>query len=165
MLPKKNQSAKLFDIIVGKNSTIEGKITSEGSVRIDGQLNGDVISKGDVMIGPDAKTTGNIDAVNIEISGEVEGDVTATGSFRIYETGMLFGDIRVSSFAIDEGGVFEGLCHINTQGIKSPNKRRTAEAHQDSVEKNKENDKKVDTSKNNNPNGLNKENQNLKSVK
>ncbi|MCK8061001.1 MULTISPECIES: polymer-forming cytoskeletal protein [unclassified Fusibacter] len=157
MFPRKDQTAKLFDIIVGKNSTIEGKITSEGSVRIDGQLTGDVISKGDVLIGPDAKTTGHIEAINVEISGEVEGNVTASGAFRIYETGMLFGDIKVSSFAIDEGGVFEGLCHINTQGVKSPARRKPVDNSLGL--KNKDSEKQNDMDKNN------KDAQNIKSVK
>lgn len=114
---KESSAASNFDVIIGKNSRINGRIESEGSVRIDGHLSGDIKCEGDVLIGTDAKVEGAIEAFGIEISGEVEGNVTAKGAFRIYETGMLFGDINVSSFAIDEGGVFEGMCHINTKGI------------------------------------------------
>jgi cytoskeletal protein CcmA (bactofilin family) len=120
MFPKKEMtSQKQFDIIVGKHSTIEGNIRSEGSVRIDGIINGDIVSAGDVLIGIEAKAHGHIEAENVEISGSVEGDINARGAFRIFESGTLFGNINVASFAIDAGGVFEGMCHINVKGVKS----------------------------------------------
>lgn len=113
-----------FDLIIGQNSTIEGNIRSEGSVRIDGALTGSIVCAGDVLIGTAATIKGPITADSVEISGAVEGNVTARGAFRIYETGVLFGDIVVASFAIDTGGVFEGMCHINTAGVKSPFSRQ-----------------------------------------
>lgn len=121
---KENGVQHQFDLIIGQHSTIEGNIRSEGSVRVDGTLTGSIICAGDVLIGNAATITGPIEADSVEISGAVEGNVTARGAFRIYETGVLFGDINVASFAIDTGGVFEGMCHINITGIKSPSNRQ-----------------------------------------
>ncbi len=121
---KENGVQHQFDLIIGQHSRIEGNIQSEGSVRVDGTLTGSIICAGDVLIGNTATITGPIEADSVEISGAVEGNVTARGAFRIYETGVLFGDINVASFAIDTGGVFEGMCHINITGIKSPSNRQ-----------------------------------------
>ncbi len=115
---KEQPSPSSFDVLLGKTAEFTGSITCEGSIRIDGKGVGNVISKGDVLMGVGSKLEGNIEANNIEISGEVHGNIKATGAFRIYESGVLFGDINVSSFVIDEGGVFEGECHINTKGLK-----------------------------------------------
>jgi len=103
-----------FDVIIGKNSTFEGVLRSGGSIRIDGKTIGDIHADGEVIIGQDAVCIGNINSSNIEISGNVTGNITSGGCMKIYDSGLLRGDIEVTSFVIDEGGVFEGLCHINT---------------------------------------------------
>ncbi len=103
-----------FDVIIGKNSTFEGVLRSGGSIRIDGKTTGDIHADGEVIIGQDAVCIGNINSSNIEISGNVTGNITSGGCMKIYDSGLLRGDIEVTSFVIDEGGVFEGLCHINT---------------------------------------------------
>lgn len=115
---KETVSPSSFDVILGKTAEFTGSIKSDGSIRIDGKGTGDIVSKGDVIMGLGASLEGNIDACHVEISGEVHGNVKASGAFRIFESGVLFGDINVSSFVIDEGGVFEGMCHINTKGVK-----------------------------------------------
>ncbi len=112
-----------FDVIIGKNSTFEGTLRSGGSIRIDGKTNGDVHADGEVIIGQDAVCVGNIASCNIEISGHVTGNITSGGSMKIYESGLLKGDIEVTSFVIDEGGVFEGLCHINTHKAMTGNQK------------------------------------------
>lgn len=104
-----------FDIIIGKNSTFEGTLRSGGSIRIDGKTTGDIFADGEVIIGQEAQCSGNIASSNIEISGNVMGDIASGGCMKIYSCGLLKGNIEVSSFVIEEGGVFEGLCHINTR--------------------------------------------------
>lgn len=138
---KESQAPSSFDVILGKTAEFTGSIRSEGSIRMDGKGTGDMHSKGDVIIGVDSALEGNIEADNVEISGEVHGNIKASGAFRIFETGILFGDISVSSFVIDEGGVFEGMCHINTRGVKQvlPSKQN-----------NKSSDDKLDIHKNSN---------------
>lgn len=108
-----------FDVIIGASSSIQGGICSGGSIRIDGKVTGDIQAEGEVIIGQSADCTGSIISRNIEISGKLTGDITSSGSLKIYSTGVLRGNIEVSSFIIDEGGVFEGLCHINTKGSLS----------------------------------------------
>jgi len=109
--------SKSFDVIIDKNSSITGSITSVGSVRIDGSVNGDIKSNGNVIIGPDANVIGNISANNIEISGTAAGDILSNSLLKIYETGKLEGNIEVMSFMIDEGGFFKGNCLINSNGL------------------------------------------------
>lgn len=117
-IKKEQSSPSSFDVILGKTAEFTGSIKSEGSIRFDGTGTGDIVSQGDVLMGAGSTLVGNIEAHNVEISGEVHGNIKASGAFRIFESGILFGDISVSSFVIDEGGVFEGQCHINTKGIK-----------------------------------------------
>ena len=111
---KKNVS-KDFDVIVGLNSSVDGDIISDGSVRIDGKVSGSIKSKGDVIIGVNAIVNSDIEAVFCEISGQVTGSVHSDTQLKIYKSGSLKGDITVTSFTIEEGGVFKGNCDINPE--------------------------------------------------
>lgn len=108
-----------YDIIVGANTKIDGDITSEGSVRIEGTINGAITAKGNLIVGPAAHVTGNIDCGNIEISGNVKGNITASGNTQVYPSGSLIGDLDVISFNIEEGAVFDGNCKISKKTPKT----------------------------------------------
>lgn len=121
----KKRVNKDFDIIVGLSSSVDGSLTSEGSIRIDGKVSGDIHSKGDVIIGDHAEVTANIEAEYCEISGKVNGNVHSETQLKIFKSGNLNGDITVSSFTIEEGGIFRGNCIINPDKKErkpSPNK-------------------------------------------
>lgn len=118
----KKRENKSFDIIVGLSSTINGDIKSEGSIRIDGKITGEIICSGDVIIGDQAVVKANIEAEYCEISGIVEGNVHTDTQLKIFKSGQLKGDITVSSFTIEEGGIFSGNCDINPDKKESKNK-------------------------------------------
>lgn len=109
----KKRTNKDFDIVVGINSQIDGDVISEGSIRIDGKVSGSLRSKGDVIIGDHAIVHANIEADYCEISGQVTGSVHSEQQLKIFKSGNLNGDITVSSFTIEEGGIFRGNCDIN----------------------------------------------------
>jgi cytoskeletal protein CcmA (bactofilin family) len=126
--------SKSFDVIIDKNSSITGSITSVGSVRIDGTVNGDIKSNGNVIIGTDANVIGNISANNIEISGTAAGDILSNSLLKIYETGKLEGNIEVMSFMIEEGGFFKGNCLINSNGLvktEEPTENKNTNSNKD----------------------------------
>ena len=106
---------KSFDIIVGLSSSITGDLKSEGSVRIDGKIDGEIVASGDVIIGDQAVVNAHISAEYCEISGSVTGNVHTETQLKIFKSGNLTGDITVSSFTIEEGGIFRGNCDINPE--------------------------------------------------
>jgi cytoskeletal protein CcmA (bactofilin family) len=94
--------------VIGPTATFIGELKCDGGVRIDGVLQGSVETMGNVIIGEAAKVVGDIVGSNISISGAVKGNIKAMGRLEILSTGLLWGDIDVASFLIDEGGVFSG---------------------------------------------------------
>lgn len=106
-----------FDAVIGENTRFEGNIFCDGSVRIDGKVEGDINSSGgDVLIGTKAHVKGNIIANNLQLSGTIEGNIQVAGMLRISSTGRLYGDIQVRNFVSDEGAIFQGKCVM----IESP---------------------------------------------
>jgi cytoskeletal protein CcmA (bactofilin family) len=102
------------DTLVGLGSTVEGNITSKASLRIEGQLLGDIFCEGDVTIGEKAKLLSNISARNVYNAGQIEGSIQTRGVLTITPTGKVAGDINVKSLSIAEGGIFQGSSKMVT---------------------------------------------------
>lgn len=116
-----------IDTLVGKNTTLEGKILTKGTIRLDGTLVGDLEVEGNAVIGEDGKIKGNIICHNIFISGIVQGNISSKEQLVITSTGKLYGDIEVKSFIVDENAIFEGTCKMqNIQTTKqTDNNKKT----------------------------------------
>lgn len=117
---KKNDVVPIekIDTFVGKNSRFEGTLQAEGTIRIDGLFQGDLQIKGNVIIGEEGKIIGNINAHNIILSGNVEGNITASHQLKINTTGKLYGDIQISSFVVEEKAIFEGTCKMKDSPVQ-----------------------------------------------
>ena len=109
MLGKKNKS---FNTVIGAGVTINGDINSEGSLRIDGKITGNIEIQGDLFVGSSAVINGNIIANNIELSGMVVGNIHSENLLRMLSTGKLYGDMQVNAFVADEGAFFQGKCSM-----------------------------------------------------
>lgn len=99
---------KDVNAFIGKNSEFVGKLTFEGTVRIDGRVDGEIFSKGTLIIGPgaDIKATVNVDVVII--SGNMHGDINARKRVELRAPGKLYGNIATPSLVVEQGVIFEG---------------------------------------------------------
>lgn len=122
MFNRRKKNPENVETIVSKDTKIEGKITHETSIRIDGKVIGEIFCKGNVHIGKSGYVENKIQAENIAISGEVQGDLYATEKIHILETGKLSGSVKTAGIVIDEGGIFNGESTITTEAIKKSKK-------------------------------------------
>lgn len=102
-----------FDIIIGPNSIIRGDIESEGSIRVDGKIYGNITALGNVIISENAFVKGDITSVNADIYGSCEGNVHVKGKINIHQNSSLLGDIIAKSFNTKEGSTFKGNCIVD----------------------------------------------------
>ncbi|QHW31503.1 polymer-forming cytoskeletal protein [Paenibacillus rhizovicinus] len=118
-------STLLTDTFIGEGTIIEGAIRSAGSVRVEGQLRGDLFAEGDVVLGESAFAISNITARNVVLAGQVTGNVRISGKLTIASTGKLYGDMDAATLAIDEGGIFQGNSAMDMgEPVVSPIERR-----------------------------------------
>jgi cytoskeletal protein CcmA (bactofilin family) len=94
--------------VLGSSASFEGRLKTEGNVRVDGYFDGAIETTGNVIIGEAAKITADIVANNVQVWGAVKGNIRASGRLEILPSGRVWGDIDVSSLLIDEGGIFRG---------------------------------------------------------
>ncbi len=96
--------------LLSPGTTMQGKIVSEGSVRIDGKLVGDVFAKANAAVGATGVVEGNIEAKHVSIAGRVTGNIVASGKLVLEEKSVTRGDIRAGILVVDEGAVMDGHC-------------------------------------------------------
>lgn len=96
------------ETIIGSGVRVKGNLTSEHDIIIDGNLAGNVKTKGAINVGVNAVIKGNLVARDVSISGQLEGDIKVTNHAAISETGRVRGNIACGDIAIASGGVFLG---------------------------------------------------------
>jgi cytoskeletal protein CcmA (bactofilin family) len=94
--------------IIEQGSAFEGKLSFSGTFRINGQFNGEVFTPDTLVIGPDARVNGKVEAGTVIISGEFTGVVAAKYRVEIQRPAIFKGDILTPSLSVQEGVVFEG---------------------------------------------------------
>jgi cytoskeletal protein CcmA (bactofilin family) len=94
--------------LLGRGAAFEGKLTFDGTVRIDGRFKGEVFSDDVLVIGEGAHVEAEIDIGEVIIQGTVVGNVKAKRSIEIHAPGRVKGDLHTPSLQIDKGVIFEG---------------------------------------------------------
>ena len=102
--------------LLGKGSEFEGKLTFEGTVRIDGIFSGEIFTEDTLIIGEGARVAAQIEAGTLIVHGEVEGDVRTSNLIELHSPATLRGNIEPPNLEIDRGVVFEGSCRMDVQG-------------------------------------------------
>ena len=100
--------------LLGRGATFEGKLTFEGTVRIDGRFKGEVFSDDVLVIGEGAHVEAEIDIGEVIIQGTVVGNIKAKRSIEIHAPGKVKGDLHTPVLQIDKGVVFEGRSFMET---------------------------------------------------
>ena len=111
----------VFQGAVAKNTAIIGDIISEGDFRIDGTLEGNIKTKGRVIIGISGSVKGKIDAVNSDIEGKFSGDLLVQETLTIKATAIISGDVVIGKLSVEPGATFNASCSMRG-AIKELNK-------------------------------------------
>ena len=109
---------------IGADTTIEGKVITTSSVRIDGTVIGGVIAEGTVVLSESGQIQGNVMAENMVVSGIVDGNMEIRDKVNIEPTGEVYGDITTCKILIDEESIFQGKCNMNRDKEKEKKRRR-----------------------------------------
>ena len=104
-----------LNAFLGEGTSFKGTLTFEGTVRIDGKLEGEIFTKDTLVVGEGAEVSATIQAGVVEIGGTVHGNVTADRKVDIRASGRLYGNISAPTLVIEEGVVFEGSCTMGRQ--------------------------------------------------
>jgi cytoskeletal protein CcmA (bactofilin family) len=113
---QKKMKPDQIDTVVGANSQFKGVIEATGLVRVDGILEGDIHTKGNIIIGEKGTIKGNITGLHITLAGKLIGKILSSGSVHILATAEVTGDLDISKIMIEDGAKFEGNCKMSKKG-------------------------------------------------
>jgi cytoskeletal protein CcmA (bactofilin family) len=104
------------DTIVGADASLRGSFNSKHSIRIDGEIYGNVVSEDGVIVGPKGLIRGNISAKTVMVSGKVKGNITAHQKLEVQSIAHVEGDMTAPNISIEDGAFFEGNCQMKESG-------------------------------------------------
>jgi len=102
-----------LNALLGRGSEFEGKLTFEGTVRIDGKFNGTIVTNDVLVVGEGAKIQAEINCGTIIVHGEIQGDVRAKSAVELHHPARVKGNIETPSLMIEKGVTFEGQCKMD----------------------------------------------------
>jgi cytoskeletal protein CcmA (bactofilin family) len=120
---------------LGEGTDINGEVKFTEIMRVDGCISGTITSDaGSLMVMERGRIKATIQSGSVEVSGTVEGTITAKTSVKIHSTGRVYGDIYTPALIIEHGAVFDGKCHMLNGRDQE---RRPAKSEQKPVEQKK----------------------------
>ena len=103
----KNPLKPLETTIVSATSKLEGSIETEGTIVVSGSVKGTVWC-GSLEILRDGIVNAKVDAANISVAGDFEGEMICNGKLTVLSTGKVLGNISYGSLSIESGGLLDG---------------------------------------------------------
>jgi cytoskeletal protein CcmA (bactofilin family) len=101
--------------ILGPGTKITGNIETNGDIRIDGNIDGNIVSKGKVVVGNNGFVKGEIQCVNAELSGTLHGKIIVTELLTLKATSKITGEMVIGKLSIEPGALFTGNCSMGNQ--------------------------------------------------
>ena len=100
------------ETVIGKDTLFKGSISSNSGIRIDGQMEGDINTTSDVIIGTTGNAKVQVNARNAIVAGRITGNMDITEKLELSATAVVQGDIKVGVLVIAEGAVLKGACEM-----------------------------------------------------
>ena len=114
--------------IIGKDTQFKGSIQATGTIRVDGQFEGELSTTSDAIIGETGNLKAQVKAKSATIAGIVNGNMDVQDKLELLPTAKLFGDIKVGVLIIGEGATFKGACEMRHETVSHQNQKDAPKA-------------------------------------
>lgn len=118
--------------LIGKGTTITGEVTSDGVIRLDGTIKGNLTTKAKLVIGESGAIFGDIRCQNADVSGKVEGKIITGELLSLKASARVQGEVYTQQLSIEPGANFTGTCDMSGNAPepdkkeKEPAQKKTA---------------------------------------
>lgn len=101
--------------LLDKGCSFDGKIVFDGTVQINGEFSGEITSEGILIVGQDARVSGQVKVDTLICYGTVNGKVDAKTRVEIHVPSVVTADITTRTLSIAEGALFQGHCNMHQE--------------------------------------------------
>ncbi|TME04365.1 MAG: polymer-forming cytoskeletal protein [Chloroflexi bacterium] len=112
-----NQNGSTNVVSLGPRDVLQGRLEIQGDLKIAGNVEGDLKASGDVTVDSGANIQAAIEGANVNVRGQVTGNVSARKRLTLGGSGRLNGDVRVSRLTVEDGATLNG--NVTMQSEKS----------------------------------------------
>jgi cytoskeletal protein CcmA (bactofilin family) len=112
-----------LNALLGRGSEFEGKLTFEGTVRIDGKFTGTIVTNDVLVVGEGAKISAEINCGTLIVHGEVQGNIRARSLIEFHQPARIRGNVETPSLVVEKGVIFEGQCKMEGLAGDAPEPR------------------------------------------
>jgi cytoskeletal protein CcmA (bactofilin family) len=107
-------SSSRLSVVVARGHRFEGLLTFNGVAQVDGELSGEVISRGVLVLGEAAQVRARIQADEVIVAGQLVGDITARRRIELLATARVEGRLQAPRVALADGCLVQGRCVTET---------------------------------------------------
>jgi cytoskeletal protein CcmA (bactofilin family) len=109
-----------INTVIGKDTFFKGTLTGKGLIRIDGEAEGSIVNKGDLIIGESGRVKVDLKARNVTIAGYYEGVLEAEGRLELKKTATAVGTFKTNGLLVEEGAVVSGSLEMKLKDETVP---------------------------------------------
>ena len=114
MKKSKNQEHISIQNIIAKGTKIVGDFFSEGDLRVDGIIEGNIQTPGKVVVGKDGEISGKLSCSNAYFEGKLTGTLELSGTLTLKSTAHIEGDVVTEKLAVEPGATFNVTCEMKS---------------------------------------------------
>jgi len=119
-LPSPVAATSDLNALLGRGSEFDGKLTFEGTVRIDGKFTGSIVTNDVLVVGEGAKISAEISCGTLIVHGEVQGNIRAKTLVEFHQPARIRGNVETPALMVEKGVSFDGQCKMENPGKPSP---------------------------------------------
>lgn len=123
----KNQSPSLN--MISEGTHVKGTINTQNDIRIAGNCDGEVISKGKLIVTSSGVIDGSVKSLDSDVAGKVEGELRVSNKLILRQSAVIDGDIYTKTLIVEEGAEMNGACHMGSEisSVKKPTETKNSE--------------------------------------
>ena len=115
-LPTPAAATSELNALLGRGSEFDGKLTFEGTVRIDGKFTGTIVTSDVLVVGEGAQISAEITCGTLIVHGEVNGNVHAKALVELHQPARVHGNVETPALVVEKGVLFDGQCKMESTG-------------------------------------------------
>ena len=116
--------------IIAADLKVVGALTTEGVVKIDGFVEGNIRATRQVLISKEGSVKGDVQSIEVIVGGRIEGSVQASGRVEVQASAMVVGDILTKRILVHEGGEVNGNLRMGESDLTAEALRPLAAGEQ-----------------------------------
>lgn len=118
MSASKNQTPSLT--MISEGTIFKGTITTENDIRIAGKTDGELITKGKLIVTSTGVVEGDIKVKDADIAGKIDGELRVSNKLTLRQSAVVEGDIYTKTLIVEEGAEMVGACRMGAEASKAP---------------------------------------------